>query len=450
MPEINVDGLVGPTHHYAGLSLGNIASVANRASVANPREAALQGLAKMRFLHRLGVPQAVMPPLERPSIRMLRHLGFTGSDANVLARAARESPGLLSACASASSMWTANAATVSPSADTADGRVHITPANLSSKIHRAIEAPETAAILRHIFAAPDHFVHHPPLAGGDALGDEGAANHTRLHAGGNGPGIHIFNWGRRAIGNTPALPRRFPARQSLEASEAIARSQQLDPATVHFIQQSPHAIDAGVFHNDVIAVGHENLLLVHEHAWVDTHSALERLRADMLRHTGRELAVVHVRESDVAMVDAVSSYLFNSQIVTLPDGSMALIVPAECREMASTSRLLDQLVADPAIPVREVHALDLRQSMRNGGGPACLRLRVSLTPTEQASLPPGLWLDDDRHATLSAWVRRHYRDALTLDDLHDPALLEESRRALDDLTSILGLGPIYPFQGVQP
>ena len=140
--EANFDGLVGPTHNYAGLSWGNVASKSNVNAVSNPKEAALQGLAKMKKLADRGYVQAVLPPHERPHIPTLRALGFAGSDRQVLEQAAQADPAILAAVSSASAMWTANAATVSPSADTADHRVHFTPANLSAKFHRSIDLGE--------------------------------------------------------------------------------------------------------------------------------------------------------------------------------------------------------------------------------------------------------------------------------------------------------------------
>src|SRR5205823_13218009 len=126
MAEINFDGIPGPTHNYAGLARGNLAAEKHARMVANPRAAALQGLAKMRALSARGIPQAVLPPHERPCVAALRALGFAGTDNSILTRAAREAPQLLTACSSAAPMWAANAATVSASADTADRRVHFT------------------------------------------------------------------------------------------------------------------------------------------------------------------------------------------------------------------------------------------------------------------------------------------------------------------------------------
>jgi succinylarginine dihydrolase len=444
--EVNFDGLVGPTHNYAGLSLGNVASMRSSQADSNPRAAALQGLAKMELLASLGLEQAVLPPHERPNVEALLGLGFGGDDAAVLARAAREAPGLLAACASASAMWTANAATVSPSVDAADGRVHVTPANLASKLHRAIEPATTARVLRAVLPETGPFVHHPPLAGGDALSDEGAANHTRLAPSHAGPGLHVFVYGRTALAPEDDAPRRFPARQTREASEAIARAHRLDAQRVVMLRQSPDAVDAGVFHNDVIAVGNESVLLHHQDAFGGGGAAIDAVRRCYAALTGTELTCVCLERETVSLSDAVGTYLFNSQLVTLPGGAMALLAPSECQDHPAVAVALARVVEAAANPIREVRYLDLRQSMRNGGGPACLRLRVVLTPAERAAVAPGVRVSAARLEELRSWVCRHYRDRLAPVDLADPALLDESRRALDELSGLLGLGSVYDFQ----
>ncbi len=441
--ELNLDGLVGPTHSYAGLSLGNVASTGSRSAPSDPRAAALEGLEKMRLLADLGVDQAVLPPHERPSIAALRALGFCGDEAAVLARASREAPGLLAACASASAMWTANAATVAPAADTSDGRVHLVPANLAAKLHRAIEPPGTGRLLQAVFPPGERFAHHPALLGGDALGDEGAANHTRLAPGHDRPGLHVLVYGREAD-EPPA--GRFPARQTREASAAVSRLLALPPERVVLVRQSRTAIDAGVFHNDVIAVGNEGLLLWHEDAFADGAAAVEAIAEAYRAVTGAELSSHRIARGAVSLEDAVASYLFNSQLVTRPDGTVALIAPAECQRRAPVRAAIGVLVDCPDNPVVEARYVDLGQSMRNGGGPACLRLRVVLDEVERAAMAPGVRFDAALHERLAAWVQRHYRDRLEPSDLADPALLEESRGALDELTEILGLGSVYDFQ----
>ena len=226
--EINFDGLVGPTHNYGGLSHGNLASSKNRGRVSNPRAAALQGLGKMRKLLSLGLAQGLLPPQERPFIPALRALGYQGRDGQVLEAAFKDSPALVANVSAASSMWTANAATVSSSSNTSDGRVHITPANLIAMPHRAFEATQSRRTLSAIFKDETHFCVHPLLAANPLFGDEGAANHNRLASSHGAKGLELFVYGRQVLAGAHNL--KFPARQTLEASQAIARLHGLDPA----------------------------------------------------------------------------------------------------------------------------------------------------------------------------------------------------------------------------
>ncbi|BCL75395.1 N-succinylarginine dihydrolase [Jeongeupia sp. HS-3] len=437
--EANFDGLVGPTHHYGGHSFGNVASTGNAGQPANPRAAALQGLAKMKALADLGYRQGVLPPHERPAVEVLRSLGFTGSDAAVVAAAARQSPQLLAGVSSASAMWVANAATVSPSADTADGRVHFSAANLQNKFHRAIEHEQTGRTLKAIFGDESHFVHHPALAMHPAFGDEGAANHTRLAKRYDTAGVELFVYGQQHWGGNIA-PQRYPARQTLEASQAIARRHGLASERTVFAQQNPAVIDAGVFHNDVIAVGNLDVLFCHETAFAERESVYAELDAKL-----GELRLIEVPTRAISVDDAVRSYLFNSQLLDAGNGRMRLVVPEECRQQPAVWAYLQSLLGQDGA-IAEVLAYDLKQSMRNGGGPACLRLRVALTDAEAAVVHPGVWLTDALYAALTDWVSRHYRDRLSEADLADPHLLPEVRTALDELSRTLGLGALYPFQ----
>ena len=441
--EANFDGLVGPTHNYAGLSFGNVASQTNEKSIANPLAAARQGLRKMKRLADLGFLQGVLPPQERPSVRLLRELGFSGNDARVIERAAKDAPELLAAASSASAMWTANAATVSPSADTHDGRLHFTPANLTSKLHRAIEHEATRRTLAAIFADEKRFAVHEALPGTPALGDEGAANHTRFCAEYGARGVEFFVYGRSEYRRGPE-PVRYPARQTFEASRAVAQRHGLDEAATVYAQQSPDVIDAGVFHNDVIAVGNRETLFCHERAFVDQKAVYDRLRTQ-LAGLGANFEVIEVPDARVSVSDAVSSYLFNSQLLARPEGGNVLVVPQECSENPRVAAYLADLAAGSG-PIGEVLVFDLRESMKNGGGPACLRLRVVLTDAEQQAVAPGVWMNDTLFGKLDAWIGKHYRDRLAPADLADPRLIDESRTALDELTQILGLGSLYDFQ----
>lgn len=439
--EVNFDGLVGPTHNYSGLAHGNVASMSHQGLVSNPREGALQGLAKMKSLLDAGFAQGVLPPQQRPDLGALRALGFSGTNAEVLDRAAREAPQLLRAVCSASSMWTANAGTVSPSADTPDGRVHFTPANLQSSFHRFLEPETTGRVLAAIFRDEAYFAHHPTLPATPAFSDEGAANHTRLCADYGDAGVHLFVYGRQAFGGK-VEPKRYPARQTLEASQAIARQHGLAETQTVFAQQHPEAIDAGVFHNDVIAVGNGPVLLYHEMAFLDEQGALDALRAKMTT----PLIPVRVPIDAVSLDDAVASYLFNSQLLSNPDGSMTLVVPGECEENEDVWRTIHDLLLAGANPINEVVVKDVKQSMRNGGGPACLRLRVALSAAERQAVSGRVLLDESLYDELTAWVERHYRDRLAPEDLADPQLADETLTALDELTRILRIGNVYPFQ----
>ena len=439
--EYNFDGLVGPSHNYAGLSFGNVASFSNVRSSSNPRQAALQGLAKMRELAARGFAQAVMPPQGRPNFRLLRSLGFSGTDADVLARAYREAPVILACAWSAAPMWTANAATVSPSADSLDARVHFTAANLNNKLHRSEEHVQATRTLRAIFGDSEHFVVHDPLPSVPAFADEGAANHTRFAASHGAAGVEFFVYGRVEFDPSAPAPKKYPARQTLEASQAIARLHGLDPARTVFASQNPDVIDQGVFHNDVIAVGNGNVLFYHEQAFADEAGTLDALRR-ALAVAGTELHPVRVASSQVAVGDAVASYLFNSQLLSKADGRMALVVPHECRENAAVADYLAGLLAGRG-PIDELIEFDLRQSMRNGGGPACLRLRVALTDAEAAAMHQGVIMTEALYAQLVAWVERHYRDRIETQDLMDPQLALECAAALEELTRILGLPGLY-------
>ncbi|PZN96792.1 MAG: succinylarginine dihydrolase [Alphaproteobacteria bacterium] len=417
--EINFDGLIGPTHNYAALSFGNLASASNLGATSRPRDAALQGLAKMRFAMGLGLAQGFLLPLERPNTAWLRQLGFAGSDAGVCAAAHAADPRLFAQACSASSMWTANAATVSPAADCTDGRTHLSVANLSRMTHRSLEHPETLAQLRLAFAHPAFAVHEAVPA---TFGDEGAANHMRLTSRHDAAGVEVFVYGEEG--------GKFPARQNRRASEAVARRHGLDPARTLFVAQSQAAIDAGAFHNDVVAVANEHVLFAHEQAFADAGA----LKADLARLLP-EAIVVEVPASAVSLADAVTSYLFNSQLVTLPGGGMALILPRESEANPRVKAWLDTMLAGNG-PIRAVHYVEVRESMRNGGGPACLRLRVVADP---ATIDPRFLLDDARADRLEALVTAHWPETIGPGDLGNPALWEQAWQARRVLLAELGL-----------
>ncbi len=417
--EINFDGLIGPSHNYAGLSLGNVASAKNAGGVSKPRAAALQGLGKMRTAMGLGLSQGLLLPLPRPDATVLRALGFAGDDDAVCAAAWAADPALFAQVFSASSMWTANAATVSPGPDTADGRCHLTVANLSTMPHRSIEHRHTEAQLRVAFGGEAFAVHAAVPA---VFGDEGAANHMRMGSAHGSAGIEVFVYGERG--------GKFPARQSRRASEAVARLNQLDPARTLFVQQAVAAIEAGAFHNDVVAVANGNVLFCHEQAFENAADFYAALTAAL-----PGAIVIEVPASAVSLNDAITSYLFNSQLLTLPDGSMALILPTEAQENPRVAAYLDTLVAGNG-PIRSVHFVAVRESMKNGGGPACLRLRVVADP---ATVDPRFLMSPAKADRLEALVATHWPAAIAPADLGNPALWAQCRAARAALLGELDL-----------
>lgn len=412
--EINFDGIVGPSHNYAGLSLGNLASSSHAGDPSHPRAAALQGLAKMRHNHALGLVQGLFVPLPRPNSVFLDSLGLSNGD---------EEPRLRAAAWSASSMWTANAATVSPAPDTADGRCHLTPANLVTMPHRSQEWPDTARQLALAFADSAHFALHSPVP--PCFGDEGAANHMRMGVRHDAPGLELFVYGRTG--------GAFPARQHEQASRAVARLHHLDPARVLFIEQSPDAIAVGAFHNDVVAVANERVLFTHEQAFADPDSTYAAIRARL-----PEAEIVVVPTSAISLAQAIKSYLFNGQLLTLPSGEMALVIPLEAWETPAVRSWLDAMLASNG-PIRQVLPVDVRQSMANGGGPACLRLRVVADP---ATVDSRFLLDERKADRIERVIAAHWPEQIDPADLGTPALADTVRHARAHLLEALDLAAL--------
>ncbi|NVK37899.1 MAG: N-succinylarginine dihydrolase [Gammaproteobacteria bacterium] len=441
--EVNFDGLIGPNHNYSGLAFGNLASSRNAQNTSSPKQAALQGLEKMRTLIRLGYKQGFMLPQQRPDTQILRALGFSGTDENVIAKASQSNPELISMVYSASSMWAANAATVTPSHDSTDGKVHFTPANLVTTSHRAIEHQQTQKLLSTIFNNNYYFTVHSALPSINRFADEGAANHTRLTSSYDDAGVGLFVYGRDE--NTSISDLIFPARQTLEASQAIARQHTLAPQHAIFLKQSARAINAGAFHNDVVAVGNGPVLFYHQDAY-DAPSQM--LAFDQLaKHF--DFKAIEVPAEKVSLNDAITSYLFNSQLLASPTGDMnemRLIAPTECYDNINVRQYLSELVEDQNQPIRHVEYVDVRQSMSNGGGPACLRLRVALTEEELAAVNPAFLLDEQKIDALKDCVNEYYRESLNPEDLLDPAFLIECQTALDALTKVIGIHNYYDFQ----
>jgi succinylarginine dihydrolase len=424
--EVIFVGLPGPTHHYGGLSMDNVAAVSNKGSLSNPMQAALQALDLVKLLKSLGLEAAILPPQLRPHIGLL-HQYFSGSEDEVIKQAAQYDMPILEKASSASAMWAANAATVAPSIDCSDRKLHITTANLHTNVHRRLEAEATYHTLQGIFKhVPDCEVHPPLFA---KLRDEGAANHMRFSPGISAPGLHVFAYGD------------LDGRQDLDASKAIAAQHHIPAAQAVFIKQNPEVIRSGVFHNDVIAVSHEHVLLAHEHAYAENIGAIEKAYAVL--HPGKHLVPVIIKESDLTVEEAVRSYFFNSQIITKPDGTMAVIAPVEVLDLydGKAAQLMDKIRMDGNTPINQIEYVDLRQSMRNGGGPACLRLRVPMTAAQLAAIKNNVNViaNDKLLADVTSIIEKCYTSRLSSEDLGNPALYHQCKAMLEELRQLMKL-----------
>lgn len=420
MKEIIFIGLPGTTHHYGGLSSDNVASDRNRGSESNPKQAALQAIALARYLHSLGIMVGVLPPQLRPYLPVLQENGYSVENAPI---------DKLEQASSSSFMWAANAATVTPTIDSTDGKLHLTVANLYTNPHRRIEAETTYKVLSQIFNHVPDAVMHPPLSAAEGFLDEGAANHMRLSASHNAAGLNVFVYGRR---------------QNLQASQAIVEHHKILQKQRLFLQQNEQVINQGVFHNDVIAVSNENLLLVHESAYENGHADINKIEnAYKALHPQSNLQLLVIKENELNVEEAVHSYFFNSQIVTKPNGKMVVIAPLELKNLyaGKAAGLMERIRESSNNSIDEVQYLDLRQSMRNGGGPACLRLRIPLNEPQADALQEntGMLVSEKNLSAIEDLVGRYYSESLTPEGLSNPELYRNCQDFLSDLSPLLKL-----------
>ncbi|RAP34002.1 succinylarginine dihydrolase [Candidatus Marinamargulisbacteria bacterium SCGC AG-410-N11] len=416
MIDIMIDGLIGPTHHFGGLSFGNLASMDHKKQISNPKKAALEGLEKMKLVSDLGVKQFIMPPPKRPNISFLRQLGFRGRKQHLLKEVYKQSPQLLSVSCSASSMWAANAATITSSTDSLDGKLHITPSNLISNIHRSIEVESTKQYLKQLFPNKTLVYHHPELP--MSLPDEGSANIIRL---GGEKGLYLMVYGRSLLSHDQ---QKFPARQTLEATEAIIRNHRLNPDQFLVIQQHPESIDAGVFHNDVISMGLDNLLIIHEKAFIDQENVLSNIQKRYQELTKEPLDIIEIRSNQLSLKEAVTTYLFNSQLLKLVDGTIGMIAPKQCQINHRTFNLIEDIVKSKNRLVR-CDYVSVKESMNNGGGPACLRLRATLTEPEYESVCSKYLLIEPLYEKLIKVIDNIYPDHVKIDSVLDKRFLSQ-------------------------
>ena len=436
--DAQIDRIVGPTHHFGGLGVGNVASQMHAGQTSNPQAAALQGLDKMRLVAGLGVPQLILPPQPRPDFELLKALGFTGAPAEILQSVLNKDPVILSAAASCSAMWTANAATVTPSCDRNVGSAVMTIANLSASLHRSIEATHTQGEMASLFG--NAFDVRQALPGGAPMRDEGAANHMRLSGTDGQPGLNVF-----VFGNGSPEPQSHWPRQTKATGQAIARSHGLHDSDVFHLKQHPKAIDAGAFHNDVVAMSHQDLLVHHELAFApESCQEMERLRSRFKDVLQSPLRVLNISEKELTLDDAIKSYFFNSQIVTTSQAgqtSWTILCPVQVQQNPATNELVKRLCAEQVF--HAVHFVDLGQSMDGGGGPACLRLRVPLSEQELACVPAAAFWTESRDSDLRAIISDCYPSELKLADLANLELCQKALETQGLIATCLGVNPAH-------
>jgi len=452
--EVQFDGIIGPTHHFGGLGVGNVASLASRAKESYPRAAALEGAAKMDLVASLGIPQFFLPPLVRPNWDFLVRCGLIDSkqrfdrakQVEALRRCAEESPMLLSAAYSSSFMWTANAGTFCPGTDASDGVSRLVLANLSSSLHRGMEAVERYQQFSDLFRGCEKVQVCLPIPAVDPLRDEGAANHMRFaapHAMQSSLGLHVFVHGishhgisHHGASNLPevrhgggavdgagtvsSLGNSFRSRQSSLASHAVSNFMRLPVGQRIYALQSRKAIDAGVFHNDVIATSNRNLFLYHADAFENGDRIVDEILASYEKLFGEPIYSIRINADSIPLNEAVQTYLFNSQIVSLPNGGMHMVCPAHCEQSSAVRELIGSWVRDARNPICGVNYVHLNESMANGGGPACLRLRMDwptgwLTGSSMPSLAKYRW-DDGASQKIKDWIARFYPERLVFED----------------------------------
>jgi len=442
--ELNFDCLVGPTHFFGGLSVGNLASVSNKFRLSNPKKAALQGLNKMLYLSERGFLQGVLLPHHRPHLETLKLMGFEGTPKNILASAHKAIPELLLKLYSSSAMWAANAATVCPKSDAGDSKTHITPANLVTLFHRNIESKFTTKLLKKIFCNTDYFTVHEPLPSHDIFSDEGAANHSILCPNYNSKGLHIFIYGKESsMLKQPTTI--FPARQSRLACEALARNHKISESQAIYWPQNPDAIDAGAFHNDVVCVANQQVFLCHEKAFKNQDKLISLIKNKYKLLHDKKIFFIIISNKNLPLQDTVDSYLFNSQLLTKADNNMLFFAPIESQNNSRAQAVINQILQDDN-PINEVVYFDLSESMANGGGPACLRLRVPLEEEEISALRPHIFMTKKLYEALEKIINKYYINNLTIEHLLDHDFLTHCQEALDQISHTLDLYPIYEWQ----
>ncbi len=414
--QIFVDGIIGPTYHYGGMAVGNVLSQAHKHQESYPKKAALEGLEKMNQVRQLGCLQYVLPPLCKDVDRLLSLWGYEQGDMTSRLKALGYAhPYYLSALFSGASAWVANSCHITPSCDALDGICHITPANLVSCFHRHLDVDGYRDFLHQLFLNDELFQIYDPLP--VVYTDEGMANTIRL-SGGNELGLYLHVYGKTL---SQRFTRTFPARQTKEAFDRICYTHKRQDSMD--IQQSPFAIDAGVFHNDVIAFGSHNLLVLHEHAFDNQVDVLNSITDRYQSKYGEPLHVYEVSNEVLSLDEAVHTYFFNSQLILVEKNTFHLLIPSRAMSHSGVKKSLKRLSKLKGLSIT-VHEVSCEESIKNGGGPACLRFFSVLNKAEHKAINSKFLLTDEMYEQWFQFIQTHYPDTLSFDDLKDFSVMK--------------------------
>ena len=370
LKQVFIDTIPGPTNHFGGHAVGNIASMNSKNNILNPQKAALEWLEKVKKVAMIGGNQFVLPPQRRP----LTHKKKTLTQSDI----------------SSSFIWMANAGLFIPRIDTQLENNQFIPANMKQSEHRNIEHPFHQYWLKKILKySKCNF--HKILD----INDEGSANSIRLWHKKNQCGVNIFVYGKPNA--------RYPIRQSKSSCEKIINITK--PRHYILLEQTKEAIDAGVFHNDVIAFGFKNTIICHEKAFSNQKQELKKLKKIFTNSLNAPLNIVEIANNSLSLNAAVKTYLFNSQVIEI-NNKFELICPIEVKENPNSYKITEKWVTNGLF--NKVHFVNIKSSLKNGGGPACLRLCLYLNDNEVKKIPTKFKLDKTKYKKISKIILEHY------------------------------------------
>ena len=371
LKQVFIDCMPGPTNHFGGHAFGNMASMTAKGQHSNPKKAALEWIEKINKLKKIGAYQLILPPHRRPLAHYLKH-----PQLNEL---------------SSGFIWMANAGHFIPNSDTSKRYHQFIPANMNATYHRKYEHMFNTYWIKQILKNIPHQLHGPLSSD-----DEGAANTVRLWN--KDIGIHVAVYGHK---NT-----HFPSRQNEDSIKELQEKTNI--LTLFKLQQKSIAIDHGVFHNDVICFGFKNTLFCHEHAFENQNEKLNNLKKIFHQKTNENLTIIEIKESELTLDECISTYLFNSQVI-IQKNNIILLCPSTVKRNNKSLSITNQWQQKGYFS--DVQYIDIKSSLMNGGGPACLRLCMYLNGNEIKKIPKQFWASENKIKELTKFINTEYPQA---------------------------------------